>query len=134
MTRRPPSTYDGFEDSSSSGILVAEQPKATDEAKERIALDEVIAIFRPDYPPMEVVKLVWDNPDKLDILAMRARLHTMAQALKAKPLNDALDAMMVAVDDALLQLETSPAGLTLAQATVLKAAAVKLRHLLTTRA
>ena len=130
MAQRPPPTNDGFLTPGQAGRPGPTRAGASEPSAERISLEEVLAIFRPDNPPMAAVKLVWDNPDGLDLPAMRLRLRTIAKDLKAKPLSDAIDAMMLAVDDALLQLETDPAGLTLPQAKALRNAAVQLRQIL----
>lgn len=129
MTSKLPSATDGFHRMNTSAARAGSRDATTGHA-ERIPLDEVLAIFHPDYPPMHVVKLVWDNSENLDIAAMRKRLREIASVLKAKPLNDAIDAMVVAVDEALSQLNTAPEGLSIAQATTLKDAALKLRSLL----
>jgi len=96
----------------------------------RLSNDEVVAIFSPDMPPMSAIKLVWDNPEKLDLEKMRQCLRELARILKAKPLNDGIDVMLAAVDTAIEQLEMDPAGLTLDQAMALKSAAEDLRRLL----
>jgi hypothetical protein len=95
-----------------------------------MADDEVVAIFSPDMPPMSVIKLVWDNPERLDLAKMRQCLEDLARILKAKPLNDGIDVMIAAVDAAIEQLENDPGGLTLDQAVSLKSAAEDLRRLL----
>lgn len=131
MKAKPPSAADDFYRATSPDTSAAGRERSANRLVERIRLEEVLDIFRPDDPPMDAVRLVWDNPDGLDVVAMRERLRGMAGALKAKPLNDAVDAMVTVVDEAIRQLDTSPTGLTLAQATALKEAAVRLRELLT---
>ena len=101
-----------------------------DELLPRLSNDEVVAIFSPDMPPMSAIKLVWDNPEKLDLEKMRQCLRELARILRAKPLNDGIDVMIAAVDVAIEQLDKDPAGLTLDQAMSLKAAAEDLRRLL----
>jgi hypothetical protein len=96
----------------------------------QLSNDEVVAIFSPDVPPMSAIKLVWDNPEKLDLEKMRQCLRELARILRAKPLNDGIDVMIAAVDVAIEQLDKDPAGLTLDQAMSLKAAAEDLRRLL----
>lgn len=131
MAKRPTPTSDGFHASAVVAGAPSEHGSGSGSPGERISLDEILAIFRPDSPPMAAVTLVWDNPENLDLPAMRLRLRKIARDLKAQPLQDAIDDMMIAVDEALLQLETAPTGLTLPQARALKDAAVHLRQILT---
>jgi hypothetical protein len=105
-------------------------PRPADPPSLRLSNDEVLAIFSPEAPPMSAIKLVWDNPERLDLEKMRQRLQELARVLRAKPLNDGIDLMIAAVDVAIAQLERDPTGLTLEQAMTLRAAAESLRRLL----
>lgn len=105
-------------------------PQPVEPPAARLSNDEVLAIFSPEAPPMSAIKLVWDNPEKLDLEKMRQRLQELARILKARPLHNGIDLMIAAVDVAIAQLERDPTGLTLEQAMALRAAAESLRRLL----
>lgn len=129
MTSTPGSTVVGVGRKGAWEIHEA-PPPAPVLSQPRLSNDEVVAIFSPDSPPMSAIKLVWDNPEKLDLEKMRQRLQELARILRAKPLNDSIDVMIAAVDVAIAQIERDPAGLTLVQAQALRTAAEQLRYLI----